>query len=302
MSKRFTSDGLRFAAEPAYNDTFTRLTRLAMESVQGYVLGSDPKAGRRLAVQDAHFAEVSELLLDELAVRSLDRVVELGCGSGSLSKRIYRRLGIGGTLVSVDRSEGLLKQATALLEGTGPAVFVPTLADLTELGPWIDGAGVVVGRAVLHHVPMAELFVGRLRTRLAPGTRVGFIEPDFRSVLGRIAVLEAEGRHDLEPLRVWAWVINTLYQVNRISPDVGATLARTMETAGFQKVKADWRECRSDDLMTENLVMFYDEVRERLGALGLMTSEEITRQQKLMQALGRNAPAAWASFRVTAIA
>ena len=50
------------------------------------------------------------------------------------------------------------------------------------------------GRAILHHVPMAEVFVGRLRTSLQPGTRIGFIEPDFRSPLARVAYLEATGR------------------------------------------------------------------------------------------------------------
>ncbi len=272
-----------------------------MEQVQGYVLGHDAHAGRRLAVQDAHFAEVSERLLDALAIRSQDHVVELGCGAGGLSRRIFRRLGIGGTLVSVDRTPGLLEQAAALVVDTGPANFSPIAADLTELGPWLDGATVVLGRAVLHHVPMAEIFIGRLKQRLKPDTRVGFIEPDFRSVLGRIAVLEAQG-HDLEPLREWAIVINTLYQINRISPDVAATLGRTMELAGFQQVKSDWQECKSDSLMIENLVMFYDEVRDRLGSLGLMTSDQVTRQQQLLKALPEGSPAAWASFRVTGIA
>jgi ubiquinone/menaquinone biosynthesis C-methylase UbiE len=270
-----------------------------MTEAQGYVLGQSTSAARRLEIQDAHFAEVSEQLLDDLALRPADRVVELGCGAGSFSRRILRRLGAGGVLVGVDRTEGLLNQARNLLAGAGQARFEPVLADIAELGPWLAGADVVTARTMLHHVPMAEFVLGRLRAVVRPGTRVGFLEPDFRSPLARLAYLEATGRPELVPLRVWTIAINHLYLANRISPAVGATLARTLELAGYRKVRAAWTECRSDELMIENMLMFYDEVRDRLQALGILTAEEIDRQQVLLRALSpRSLPAAWGTFRV----
>src|SRR5581483_1186878 len=151
----------------------------SMSDASGYILGQSARAARRLEVQDAHFAEVSERLLDDLALRPNDRVVELGCGPGGFSRRVLRRLGEGGVLVGVDSSEGLLAQAAAALAGAGPARFETVRADITELGDWLAGADVVVARTMLHHVPMAELTLGRLRAVLRPGTRVGFIEPDF---------------------------------------------------------------------------------------------------------------------------
>ncbi len=263
-----------------------------------YVLGQSEEAARRLEVQDAHFAEASERLLDELALRPGDRVVELGCGPGAFSRRILRRLGAGGVLVGVDTTEGLLAQARAALTGAGPARFEPVNADVAALGPWLDGADVVVGRAVLHHVPMAEILVGRLRAALRPGTRVGFMEPDFRSPVARLAYLEATGRRELEPLRAWAVAINDLYLARRLSPAVGATLARALEGAGYRNVRAAWEECRSDRAMVENMAMFYDEVRDRLTALGIMTAEEIARQQGLLRAArAESLPPAWATFR-----
>src|SRR5947209_13417150 len=105
-----------------------------MSESHGYVLGQSDRAARRLEIQDAHFAESSEQLLDELAVRPDDRVVELGCGPGGLSRRILRRLGSGGVLVGVDGSAGLLDQARAALAGTGPAQFEAVLAELSGLG------------------------------------------------------------------------------------------------------------------------------------------------------------------------
>ena len=271
-----------------------------MEIGQGYVLGDSERAARRLEIQDAHFAEPSERLLDALALRPNDRVIELGCGPGGMSRRIMRRLGADGVLVSVDSTEGLLNQARQFLANSGPARFEPVLADITELGSWLDGADVVVGRAVLHHVPMAEFLLGRLRTRLRQGVRVGFMEPDFRGPLGRIAYLEATGRSELAPLQSWAIAINDLYLARRISPAVGASLARTLEGAGYRNIRDDWSECRSDGMMLENMIMFYDEVRHVLQSLGIMTAEEVDRQQRLLRTLDPvQLPAAWAIHGVT---
>src|SRR5262245_43357587 len=270
-----------------------------MSEAQDYVLGQSARAARRLEIQDAHFAEVSERLLDELALRPRDRVVELGCGPGGFSRRILHRLGEGGVLVGVDRSEGLLAQARTALAGLGPARFEPVAADVCELGSWLDGADVVVGRTVLHHVPMVEFVLGRLRAALRPGTRLGFLEPDFRAPLARLAYLEASGRAELTPLRVWSTAINQLYQANRLSPEMGATLARALEIAGYRRVRADWAECRSDQLMVENILLFYDEVRERLQALGILTGAEIDLQQSMLRGLSSDQlPAVWGTHRV----
>jgi SAM-dependent methyltransferase len=265
----------------------------------GYVLGQSDRAARRLAIQDDHFADISEALLDDLALRPADRVVELGCGPGTFSRRILRRLGPGGVLVGVDSSESLLAQATASLAGTGPARFEPVRVDIAELGDWLAGADVVIGRAVLHHVPMAEFLLGRLRSRVRPGTRVGFVEPDFRSPLARLAQLEAAGRPELSPLRIWAVAINALYLARRISPAVGATLARALDLAGYCGVREGWAECRSDGRMIENMVLFYDEVREPLQALDILAADEIERQQALLRALAADRlPAVWGAYRV----
>ncbi|HYT91587.1 MAG TPA: methyltransferase domain-containing protein [Gemmataceae bacterium] len=271
-----------------------------MSEAPDYVLGQSARAARRLEIQDAHFAEASERLLDDLALRPNDRVVELGCGPGGFSRRILRRLGPGGVLVGVDRSDGLLAQARGLLASeAGQARFEPVLGDISQFGAWLEGADVVVGRTVLHHLPMAEFVLGRLLAALRPGVRVGFLEPDFRTPLVRVAYLEATGRPELAPLRVWATAINELYLANRLSPDVGATLARALELGGSRGVRSSWAECHSDEITIENMLMFYDEVRDRLAALGILTAEEVEKQQRLLKALPvEGLPPVWGAYRV----
>jgi ubiquinone/menaquinone biosynthesis C-methylase UbiE len=271
-----------------------------MAQTPDYVLGQSAEAARRLAIQDANLSEVSERLLDELTIRPEERVVELGCGAGSFSLRILRRLGPSGVLIAVDNSEGLLAQARQTLTDMGPARLELVRADIAQAGPWLEGASVVVARTVLHHVPMAELLLGQLRAALRPGTRLGFMEPDFRSPLARLAYLETSGRPELAPLAVWATAINQLYLANRLSPDVGATLARCLELAGYRHVRGDWAEGRPDSLMVENMLLFYEEVGDRLQALNILTATQIEEQQRLLRELPADQLVApWGMFRAT---
>jgi ubiquinone/menaquinone biosynthesis C-methylase UbiE len=267
----------------------------------GYGLGQSERAARRLAIQDRHFAEPSERLLDDLRLRPADRVVELGCGPGGLTRRILARLGPGGVVVGVDSSAAMLEQAAKHVAGAGAAAFEPVRSDVAALGPWLDGADVVVGRAVLHHVPVAEYVLGRLRAAVKPGTRVGFIEPDFRTPLARLAYLEATGRTELAPLRVWGTAVNQLYAAWRISPAVGSTLAATIEEAGYRNVRATWHEFECDELVVENIALWYDEVRAALAEQAILTPTESDEQQRLLRELPPGPhPAVWGVHRVTA--
>jgi ubiquinone/menaquinone biosynthesis C-methylase UbiE len=270
-----------------------------MSEPTGYVLGQATSAARRLAIQDQQFAGLSERLLDELALRPSDRVAELGCGPGGMTRRILRRLGPDGVVVGIDGSQSLIDQARVAVAGLGR--FEPVVANITSLGAWLERADVVIGRNILHHVPMAEVLVGRLRAAVPRGTRVGFIEPDFRIPVARLAHLEATGRPELAPLRVWARVINQLYQARDISPAVGAMLGPAMEAAGYRNVRSHWSEYPTDAAVVENLVMFYDEVRDTLGNLKILMSSEVDEQQRLLRELsGFPLPAAWGAHVVAA--
>jgi trans-aconitate methyltransferase len=194
-------------------------------SEAGYVLGQSERAARRLELQDKHFAAPSEAILDALAIRPNDRVVELGCGPGAFTRRLVKRLGRDGVVVSIDASADLLEVAKQALAGSGPGRVEFVQADVSKPGAWVEGATVVCGRAVLHHVPMAEYLLGQLRAILRPGTRIGFLEPDFRRPLAHLAYREATGRPELAPLMTFAKAINDLYLAWRISPAVGGARA-----------------------------------------------------------------------------
>jgi ubiquinone/menaquinone biosynthesis C-methylase UbiE len=265
----------------------------------GYALGANVAAARRLEIQDAQFAAISERLLDRLSLRPNDRVLELGIGAGSFTRRLVRRLGPHGTLIGIDKTQGLLDQAAVNLAGS-PARVELKLADIGDADPWLVKANVVAERTVLHHLPMPEVQLGRWRHILQPGTRLGFVEPEFRVLVGRLAALESQGRAELAPLRRWAEGISRYYQSCGLSPTIGATLGPTLASAGYQDVVSEWFECPMDANGIENILLYYDEIGDRYQQFGTMTAEEIARDMELLRALPiDNLPAIWGMYCVT---
>jgi ubiquinone/menaquinone biosynthesis C-methylase UbiE len=270
-----------------------------MKSIS-YALGADASAARRLEIQDSQFAAISERLLDRLNVRPDDCVVELGIGAGSFSRRIVRRLGPDGTFVGVDYSQGLLDQAKQNLAAVSKAKLRFVLSDIQAVGELAAEADVLTARTVLHHLAFPEVLLGKLRRVLRPGARVGFIEPEFRVPIARLAALEGAGRTELAPLRRWAEGISRYYQRCGLAPSIGATLARTLELAGYHRVECEWFECPHDDAAIENMLLYYQEIREKYVSLGVMTSAEIDEDQRLLASLSTdNLPAVWGMYCVT---
>ncbi|HUY91453.1 MAG TPA: methyltransferase [Pirellulales bacterium] len=265
-----------------------------------YALGADASAARRLEIQDAQFAAISERLLDRLHVQPTDRVVELGVGAGSFSRRIVRRLGPDATFVGVDYSQGLLDQAAQSLETITKARLRLVLSDIQAVGELAAEADVLTARTVLHHLAFPEVLLGKLRRLLRPGARLGFIEPEFRVPIARLAALEDAGRTELAPLRRWAEGISRYYQRCGLAPSIGATLVRTLELAGYQRVESEWFECPHDAAAIENMLLYYLEIREKYVSLGVMTSAEIDEDQRLLASLSTdNLPAVWGMYCVT---
>jgi trans-aconitate methyltransferase len=173
-------EGLQFVAIPQVparplDGKQAMINESENDGLRGYALGANNAAARRLEVQDAQFAAVSERLLDRLNLRPCDRVVELGAGAGSFSRRILSRLGPEGLLIGIDKTQGLLDQATANLPGIRSAHFELKLVDIGDADHLLADTDVVVARTVLHHLEMPEVLLGRWRHVLRPGSRLGFI-------------------------------------------------------------------------------------------------------------------------------
>lgn len=97
------------------------------------------------------------------------RVVDLGCGTGELTRAMHRQLGAAETL-GIDSSEAMLAKANAFAE---PGLRFER-RDVRELEGQYD---LVFSNAVLHWVPEHEALFARLREALRPGGQLAVQMP-----------------------------------------------------------------------------------------------------------------------------
>lgn len=166
--------------------------------------------------------------IDRLGIGPGARTLEAGCGNGSMSAWLARRVAPGGRAVAVDLDLSLagadapgleLRQADILAGPVEPGNF-----DL------------VTARAVLHHVGNAEAAVANLVASARPGGAILLIEPDFLPV----SVAEpAEVRAFWAGWLAWAREQGIDYFIGRRLPAMASRLGlehvgATAETALYQ--------------------------------------------------------------------
>src|ERR1700754_1932083 len=83
----------------------------------------------RQASQDVLLAEVAQLLIDRIAPKAGDRIVDIGCGCGATSIALAGRVAPDGFVLGVDISAPMLARARQLAPKGAPVDFV--LADAT---------------------------------------------------------------------------------------------------------------------------------------------------------------------------
>ena len=100
------------------------------------------------------------------------RVVELGSGTGFFLLNLMQS-GIGGTGIVTDLSSGMV--SVAVRNGNNLGLNVTGVVADAELLPFADSSvDLVVGHAVLHHVPDLDALFGEVNRVLRPGGRFVF--------------------------------------------------------------------------------------------------------------------------------
>ncbi|WP_315775073.1 MULTISPECIES: class I SAM-dependent methyltransferase [unclassified Bradyrhizobium] len=148
----------------------------------------------RQEAQDILLAPVSQILIDRIAAKPGDRVLDIGCGCGGLSIALAGQVAPGGHVLGVDISAPMLERARAVAPAGLPAEFV--LADAT-VHPFAPASfDLLVSRfgVMFFADPVASF--ANIRRALKPGGRVVFAcwrEPKANPWM--IAPLQAVYRH-----------------------------------------------------------------------------------------------------------
>ena len=117
--------------------------------------------------------------LDLLGVSAGDRALDVGCGSGVVTRELARRVGAQGRAVGVDPSPSLLGVARQLAQEQGLGDRVEFHEGSALRAPFPDASfDVVVCVTVLSHVPGGERAIPELARLLRPGGRLGVFDLD----------------------------------------------------------------------------------------------------------------------------
>lgn len=124
---------------------------------------------------DAMLAEVTALLLDEIAPAAGSRLLDVGCGAGETTVALARLVGPGGMVTGIDISEPLLGLARARAEAAdlGNVLFLHADAAVHRFEP--ESVDRIVSRfGVMFFADPAAAF-RNLATALRPGGEIVFV-------------------------------------------------------------------------------------------------------------------------------
>ncbi len=114
----------------------------------------------------------ADVIMRAVKLRSADRVLELGCGTGLFTQKFAKA---GCRIDAVDVSLPLLEQARSKTFDS-PVTF--RLDDAEELSFKDASFDVVIGSSVLHHLDVS-IALPEIRRVLKPGGRMAFAEPNM---------------------------------------------------------------------------------------------------------------------------
>jgi SAM-dependent methyltransferase len=232
-----------------------------------YLHGTAPdEQGRLSRLNDL----LNDLALREMALAGGEKVLDVGCGLGQLSRAMARQAGASGAVIGVERSAEQLAEARRLAEGAGEGRLVefrPGEAVRLPLHEAEWGAfDVVHARFLLEHVPDPAAVVREMVRAVRPGGRV---------------ILQDDGHDTLrlwpEPAgfgRLWQAYQRTYDRVGN-DPVVGHRLVSLLAQAGAAPRRNTWLffgACAGQpDLFgayVDNLVRILQGVREPILGLG----------------------------------
>jgi 2-polyprenyl-3-methyl-5-hydroxy-6-metoxy-1,4-benzoquinol methylase len=127
---------------------------------------------KRLALMSQLLDPMHRRYIESLGIRCDARVLEVGCGNGSMSAWMAEHVAPGGQIIAVDLDLSLVNDAAVSGVEFRKGDIVKGLVDAGRFD-------FVTARAVLHHVSDAQIAIGNLVASLRLGGAILLIEPDF---------------------------------------------------------------------------------------------------------------------------
>ncbi len=157
------------------------------------------------------------------------RVLDVGCGVGTITAGLAERVRPGGMVVAVDRAEPALRAARATAQQRGAVDVEFRLGDVYHLDLPDASFDVVHAHQVLQHLTDPAAALREMRRVCRPGGLVAARDGDFATMTWY---------PDLPELREWLHLYHCVARGNGGEPDAGRRLAAWARAAGFRDVTA----------------------------------------------------------------
>ncbi|NBD10573.1 MULTISPECIES: cyclopropane-fatty-acyl-phospholipid synthase family protein [Corallococcus] len=194
------------------------------ESAEDRVPGDEDRELRWQALQARLYAPLTEAVLRGAGLRPGMRVLDVGCGVGSVSFLAAEQVGSTGEVVGLDREARALTWARRRAEALGLSHvrFQEGSLETLQRGEPFDA---IVSRLVLMYQPDPSAFVQQMAEHLRPGGVMALHELEL-SAMGLV--------HPKLPLfhRIWSWMLPTCERVG-IKVHMGMELVATLRRAGL---------------------------------------------------------------------
>jgi arsenite methyltransferase len=151
------------------------------------ILQFDAEASRRVEAlyTTPDVVEQRRTVLDLLALRPGERVLDIGVGPGMLAAEMARAIGPTGAISGIDISEQMLAIATRRAADAGPdSAPIEVRTGGADALPFADASfDVAVSTQVLEYVPDVPGALAEIHRVLRPGGRVLILDTDWDSIV-----------------------------------------------------------------------------------------------------------------------
>jgi arsenite methyltransferase len=195
-------------------------------------------------------------VLESLALRPGERVLDVGSGPGFLAAEMAAAVGESGAVCGIDISDDMLALAKSRVAAPDAAAMEFRPGSATEI-PYPDGSfDVAVSTQVLEYVPDIPGALAELRRVLRPGGRVLLLDTDWDSIVWHSGdpermrrVLAAFDEHLADPYlprTLWASLRAAGFAVTATTtvPMLNVGYAEATFSAGILRLVADFVTAR----------------------------------------------------------
>jgi SAM-dependent methyltransferase len=189
-----------------------------------YILQVGGKGFDRLKFLNDVFGEHSRNFLLRAGLAEGMRVLEIGCGTGSMTIWLARQVGINGEVIAIDASKEQLEIARTAAEASGITNIQFLCSTIEALDFQSEVIDLAYCRFFLMHVKNPKQILHTIKRNLKPGGVIACEEPHADS-------LTTTPRHD--QIEKFNTLFIQLGQLQGLDFNIGDTLFSILQCAGF---------------------------------------------------------------------